>query len=283
MIVETVTVMVGTVAVVVGQLGAGAGAGALQRSQKPFQQITPGEEVVAFLTSSDDSLPDGSFYKGFVFTAERGEWVTVSLRSLDFDAALLFTDSAGEISQVGWSDDDSGGECNAHLTTRIPVSGNYKILATSKYPGEVGEFRLSLARGEREPASTARCAGYFDLQGTLYPGDSVAGELELPPDEEIGSRPFHVWALAVPPDHTVTVDLISDDFDARVTLYQGFRTVVDADDDGAGKCNARLVVTGGDHPQRIVITAGDDAGHGKYLLRMLNGALPVVERSECTP
>ena len=89
MIAKTVTVMVGTVAVVVGQ----SGTGALQRSQKPFQQITQGEAVVTFLTPSDNSLPDGSFYKGFVFTAERGEWVTISLRSLDFDAALPFVTS----------------------------------------------------------------------------------------------------------------------------------------------------------------------------------------------
>ncbi len=277
MIEKAATVIVGTVAVVMGQ------AVALQRSQKPFQQITHGEVVVTFLTPSDDSLPDGSFYKGFVFTAETGEWVTISLLSLDFDAALLLTDSVGEISRVDWSDDDSGGECNAHLTTRIPVSGSYKILATSKHPGEVGEFQLSLAHGEREPSSTERCAGFFDLQGTLSPGDSAVGELGPLPDQEIGSDFFHVWALAVPSDQTVTVDLISDDFDARLTLYRGFRTPVDADDDGAGKCNARVVVTGGDHPQRIVITAGDEAGRGKYLLRMLNGALPIVERSQCTP
>ncbi len=277
MIVETVTVMVGTVAVVMGQ------AGALQRSQNPFQQITHGEAVVAFLTPSDDSLPDGSFYKGFVFTAERGELVTISLQSLDFDAALLLTDSLGAIARVDWSDDDGGGKCDAHLTTRILVSGNYKILATSKYPGEVGEFQLSLARGEREPSSTERCAGFFNPKGTLSPGDSTVGELGLPLDQEIGSSDFHVWALSVPPDQTVTVDLISDEFNGRLTLYQGFRTPLDANDDGAGKCNARLVLTGGNHPQRIVITAGDDAGHGKYLLRMLSGALPVVERSECTP
>jgi serine protease Do len=269
--------MVGTVAVVMGQ------AGAPQGTQKPFQQITHGEAVVTFLTPSDDSLPDGSFYKGFVFTAATGEWVTITLRSLDFDAALLLTDSLGAIARVGWSDDDSGGECNAHLTTRIPVSGRYRILATSKYPGEVGEFQLSLARGEQEPSSTERCAGFFELQGTLSPNDSAVGALALPLDQETGSNHFHVWSLAVPPDQTVTVDLISDEFDAQLTLYQGFRTPLDADDDGAGKCNARLVLTGGDHPQRIVITAGGEGGHGKYLLRMVTGALPLVERSECTP
>lgn len=276
MIEKAATVIVGTVAVVMGQAVA-------SQSQKPFQQITRGEAVVTFLTPSDDSLPDGSFYKGFVFTAESGQWITLSLVSLDFDAALLLTDSLGEISQVGWSDDDSGGECNAHLTTRIPVSGSYKILATSKHPGEVGEFQLSLAHGEREPASTQRCAGFFDLQGTLSPGDSAVGELGLQPYQDMGSDFHHVWALAVPSGQTVTVDLISDDFDARLTLYRGFRTPLDSDDDGAGKCNARVVLTGGDHPQRIVITAGDDAGRGKYLLRMLNGALPIVERSQCNP
>ena len=114
-------------------------------------------------------------------------------------------------------------------------------------------------------------------------GDSIDGSLGPPDDAKLGQSYYQVWALAVLLGQTVTVDLISDDFDARLRLYRGFATAVDANDDGAGKCNARLVFTGSEHPHRIVMTTRKPDETGSYVLRMMDGALSVVEQSECTP
>jgi hypothetical protein len=90
-----------------------------------------------------------------------------------------------------------------------------------------------------------------------------------------------VWNIDLPMGRTVTVDLQSIIFDARLTVYRGFATAVDMNDDGGGGCNARLVLTGDGHPYNVVMTSGKEDETGPYLLRVAEGALPVVQESQC--
>jgi serine protease Do len=256
--------------------------GSLAAQADQFQSINYGETLAAYLTTSDDTLGDGSYFKGFVFDAQMADTVTISLISDDFDAVILIADSAGEFLSSGGSDNNSAGQCNAQLTLEIPVAGSYLILATTNYAGEKGEFQLSLVRGVRSPPSSEPCRGFFETKGALSLGDSIRGELGPPGDSKLGPSYFQVWELEIPYGQTVTVDLVSDAFDARLRLYRGFRTAVDANDDGAGQCNARLVLTGGAHPYRIVMTTGKEEETGEYLLAMVNGALPVTAESQCS-
>ncbi len=248
-----------------------------------FERVNYGETLVAYLTTSDDALPDGSYYRAFAFRGQADDTLTITLASIDFDAVLLLADSSGELLSEGGIDDNSGGNCNAHLNYVVPVDGDYLVLATSNYPGEVGEFQVSLARGVRPPASSNACRGFFVTKGTVQLGDSVAGHLGPPEDSKLGASFYQVWDLAVPQGQTVTVDLASDEFDARLTLYRGFRTPVEGNDDGGGRCNARLVVTGGSHPYRILLHTGKPDETGSFTLKMVDGALPVVTESQCAP
>jgi serine protease Do len=247
-----------------------------------FEHMNSGETLVAYITTSDEALPDGSYYRAFSFTGQTDDTLTISLASIDFDAVLLLADSSGELLNDG-IDNNSGGNCNAHLNYVVPVDGDYLILATSNYPTEIGEFQVSLSRGVRPPASGEPCRGFFATKGTLHVGDSVTGQLGPPEDSKLGPSYYQVWDLAVPQGQTVTVDLASDEFDARLTLYRGFRTPLDANDDGGGKCNARLVLTGGPHPHRILLTTGKEDETGAFQLTMVDTALPVVAESECMP
>jgi hypothetical protein len=243
----------------------------------PFLPIAFGETVSGFLTAADDSLQDGSHYKMFLFTGEQGDSVTVLVSSLDFNAHLLFADSLDTILA---DDADGGGSCNARVTHVLPTSGRYIVYATSFTPHEVGEFQVSLSKGTATPASTRPCAGFFDKKGTLSAGDSVMGTLG-PPDSKLGPSYYQVWGINVPEGQTVTIDLQSIIFDARLTLYRGFSTAVDANDDGGGACNARIVLTGDGHPYRIVMTSGKQNESGPYVLRVTEGALPITQESQC--
>ena len=51
--------------------------------------------------------------------------------------------------------------------------------------------------------------------------------------------------------------------------------------DGAGACNARLVLTGDGHPHIVVLTTGKEDETGPYVLRVTEGALPIVQESQC--
>ncbi len=259
------------------------GSALAQRGDSQFQSIAYGETLSAYLTTSDDALPDGSFYKAFHFRSQSADTITMTLVSIDFDAVLLLADSSGELISPGGSDDNAGGQCNSHLTFVVPVSGDYLVLATTNYPARVGEFQLSLTRGVRAAPSTEDCRGFFETSGTLAPGDSIFGRLGPPADGKLGPSYFQVWALAMPQGHTMTVDLASDEFDSRLTLYRGFRTAMDANDDGGGGCSARLVLTGGAHPLRVLLTTGKEDETGKYVLTMVSGALPITQESQCSP
>ena len=258
---------------------AGAAAQEPEAVANPFLPINIGETVVGFLTPSDDSLQDGSLYKMFLFSGEAGQSVTFSLNSGDFNAHLLLADSVDTILA---DDADGGGRCNARVTFALPTAGRYIVYATSFTPGEVGEFQLSAQSGTVEPASNRPCSGFFGGNGPLAPGDSVEGTLG-PPDSKLGPSYFQVWRLAIPEGLTVTIDLVSGEFDSRLTLYQGYATPVARDDDGGGACNARLVHTGSGHPERMVIMTGKADETGDFLLRVQEGALPVVAESQCQP
>jgi hypothetical protein len=247
--------------------------------QKPWQDIVYGETLAAFLTTSDDSLDDGSLYKSFVFSGEVGDSVTMEVSSIDFDAFLLFADSVGELLS---SDDNGGGKCNSRMTFVLPQSGPYMVLATTKRPRSFGEFQVSVARGFVGQPGADRCSGFFDMKGTIAVGDSVMGTLG-PPDGQWSQSYFQVWAIAVPAGDTATVDLRSGDFDALLLLYQGFSTAIDSDDDGGGACHARLHVVGSGHPMRVVMRSGKAQETGEYVLRVVPGALPKVPESQCAP
>jgi hypothetical protein len=243
----------------------------------PFLPLGFGESQSAFLTAADDSLADGSFYKMFLFAGEAGDSVTITVNSLDFNAHLLFADSLDTILA---DDSDSGGLCNAHLTHVLPTSGRYIVYATTFHPHDVGEFEISLTKGSQAPAETRPCAGFFDKNGTLSVGDSAMGTLG-PPDQKLGPTYYQVWGIDVPEGETVTIDLQSIIFDARLTLLRGFASRVDANDDGAGACNARLVLTGDGHPYSVLMTTGKQDETGPYILRVQEGALPIVQESQC--
>lgn len=247
--------------------------------ETPFIDVAVGDVVMGSLTAEDDTLSDGSHFKLYLLTGVAGDSITISLASLDFNTYLLLADSTDEVID---SDDDAGGSCNSHLNFVLPGSGRYIIYATSTYSQRVGEYQLSVTRGMQPPTGTRRCSGFFEAKSTVSVGDSVAGTLGPPDDSKLGQSYFQVWDLSVPAGITVTVDLISDDFDARLRLYRGFAAALAGDDDGGGKCNARIVLTSEGHPYKLVMNTGKADETGKYVLKVTEGALPVTQKSECS-
>jgi len=255
----------------------GTAQGPAEEVDNPFTPISYGETLSAFLTASDDTLQDGSHYKMFLFSGDEGDSVSISVSSLDFNSHVLFADS---MDTILLDDGDGGGACNAQFTYVLPTVGRYIVYATTFSPHETGEFQIELNKGTVAPTSTRPCAGFFNKKGTLTPGDSTMGTLG-PPDSKLGPSYFQVWGIDVPAGDTATIDLQSIIFDARLTLYRGFATAVDANDDGGGACNARLVLTGDGHPYNVVMTTGKEDETGPYLLRVTEGALPIAQESQC--
>jgi serine protease Do len=254
-------------------------------AQEPEEQtpaIAYGEAISGVLTPTSDSLSDGSFYKDFVLTGNEGDVVTITLSSRDFNANLLLLDQTENIIA---GDDNGGGSCNSHLTTALPATGWYFVVANANSPNEIGSFELSLQEGEHAPASSDPCRGFTDPRGVLQPGDTVYGAIgaEDPMFADDSTR-YQVWVMAPAMGQTVSIDLVSSEFDAALYLVRGMSQVVTANDDGGGGCNARVVFTAEeDRPYRLLTQALPGGAAGSFLLAVSDGAKPVLQKSTCEP
>lgn len=109
------------------------------------------------LTRDDVLLTSDSTYaQAWTIEGRAGQMVTIDIESDVFDP-YLFLRGPGVSGGRDFQDDDSGGNCNARLTTTFPQNGEYEIVVNStgaKYA--TGRFAVSVTSGSK-PKSVARC------------------------------------------------------------------------------------------------------------------------------
>jgi hypothetical protein len=246
--------------------------------------IRVGQAVVGRLVQTDQKFSDGSRYKMYAFVGNKGDTVAVDLTSDDFDANILVADASGNSLA---RNDDGGGRCNARVAFVPPAAGNYRVYANSSAQAELGEYRLTLARGHSAtplPADTV-CKGFGRVAGLIEVGQTITGNLSSDDPEFTGdSTYFERWILPVKPNQAFTLDLLSDDFDAYLMLTRGRGDKLVDNDDGGGGCNARLVYTAqDDHPLRVVVNTASRPRRqtGKFTLRVTEGESTVETKGNC--
>lgn len=85
---------------------------------------------------------DGSRYEEFLFEGSRGQQVTISLNSRDFDPYVLLV--GPDDSVVAYNDDVATNNLNAGLTVTLPSNGVYRVLANALDASGTGRFRLTV-------------------------------------------------------------------------------------------------------------------------------------------
>ncbi len=244
--------------------------------------IRVGQTIRDSLARKDQKFPDGSRYKLYGFLGTKGDTLTFNLMSDDFDANLVVADASGN--RLGLND-DGGENCNARLQFVPRATGNYRIYANSSAQAELGEYRLSLARGRAATPSDSVCKGFGRVAGMIDVGQTITGTLtsddpQLPSDSTF----FERWILPVKANQSLTVDLISDDFDAYLLLTRSRGEKLVDNDDGGGGCNARIVYTATDgHPLRIVVNSASQPKRqtGRFTLRVTEGQSTVDAKGNC--
>ena len=246
--------------------------------------IRVGQAVVGRLVQADQKFADGSRYKMYAFVGNKGDTVAVDLTSDDFDANILVADASGNSLA---RNDDGGGRCNARVAFVPPATGNYRVYANSSAQAELGEYRLTLARGHSAtplPADTV-CKGFGRVAGLVEVGQTITGTLSSDDPEFPGdSTYFERWILPVKANQAFTIDLVSDDFDAYLLLTKGRGEKLVDNDDGGGGCNARIVYTAqDDHPLRVVVNTASRPRRqtGKFTLRVTEGESGVETKGNC--
>jgi hypothetical protein len=253
--------------------------------------IAVGQTVNGELTDNDDLYADTTYYQRWRFTAPPGQGVTIDLGSSDFDPEILLYGLDTTL-----VNDDGGPGCASRIVLSPPTSGPYLILVnTTNTPHrQTGRFTLSITPGAKDIEQPARgkCrapGGAVSSSGgdrgisevherhTIAIGQSVSGQITSSDEEWVDSTYIERWTVNGRAGQTVTIDLVSSDFDAYMLVKgPGIPSDRDADDDSGGKCNARLVVTFTDNaPYEIdVNTQGRKYATGAFVLSVTSGAKP---------
>lgn len=95
------------------------------------------------LASGDRELNSGEYYDVYDIEVEEGARLTVTMRSRDFDTYLIVKrpDREQEDDDDA-SDDREDGYRRSRVVLTAPVSGTYRILATSYEVGETGHYTV---------------------------------------------------------------------------------------------------------------------------------------------
>ncbi len=245
---------------------------AAQQGRSIFSALDTGGRTVALgqeqsgnLTDSDALSADGHRIQVWTLGASPGEEVQIDLRSDDFDAFLYVV---GPGLNEGLSDDDGGSGLHSRLCFVPDQPGEYRVVASSLY-AETGAFTITAA------ATNGSCGGavetteiedltQFPTEGrSIAVGDERTGEL-TDGDATFYTSLAQAWATQGRAGAAFSVDLVSDDFDAFLTVLGPGLDEPLTDDDGAGRCDSRISLTFPQSGEYRIIVSTLSGGSGSY-------------------
>lgn len=253
-----------------------------QNTQSIFSVLDTQGRSVAPASPRDGALTDGDILSAggrrvqvWALAAAPGAELQVDLRSADFDSFLYVVGPGlGE----GLRDDDGGDGLNSRLCVALDEVGEYRVVASS-LSGGTGNFTLDVTTAPG--ASDGTCP---EIEGigttnevsdvtelstddrTLTVGDDATGRLG-PSDALFFESPVQAWAVSGVAGEVFSVDLISDAFDAYLIVEGPGLDELLLDDDGAGRCDARVSLTFPETGEyRVVVSTINGGAGGSFLL-----------------
>ena len=137
--------------------------------------IAAGEALSGELSLHDAQRRSGKYEDVYRLSGRRGDRVSLTLASADFDTYLVVTGPGG----FSLSNDDAegaSGSTDSGLVIALPADGDYRVAVTSFRPGETGAYRLQaavpaagVAVTAPEPAEPIRIGA--SVNGRLAEGD----------------------------------------------------------------------------------------------------------------
>lgn len=235
--------------------------------------IQPGQSVTGALSAADPALDDGSHYDVWRFQGQALHRYRVTLRSDDFDAYLAVGEEAGPECGACATDDDGAGGTDAEVEYTGIVDGTVEIRANSFSDGETGRYELTL---EDEGIVEAEEHAHAPAQSGTPIGLDEAAEGELSRgDTKQGISYADTYTYQGRAGETISILLRSADFNSYVTVgaFEGGEcTEMDANDDGGGGTDSRLVLTlPDDGAYHIHVASAGPGETGRYTLLVERG------------
>ena len=221
--------------------------------------IRMGQTLSGRLTDTSPLHDDLTPYQAYRFRGERGQRVQVDMKSKDFDAYLVVRRAGSTIDVV--DNDDGGGGTDARVIYTLPATGDYEIRANSVDNKARGAFTVSLTPGPpRPPVNVHHLSLGQAVRGELHLGGSVSSDETL----------FDAWRFMGQAHQRVIITVLSNDFDAFVSIHRpGEERPLATDDDSAGGTDAELSFTlpdAGEYEIRVNTLGTDEKG--KYILSL---------------
>ncbi|OIP75637.1 MAG: peptidase S1 [Oscillatoriales cyanobacterium CG2_30_44_21] len=216
-----------------------------------------GQAITSVLTASDNTLPDGSYFKAYQFQGTAGQLVEIEMRGNGIDPYLVLFNAAG---QKIAEDDDSAGDKNARIVTTLPTTGKYTIYANSYEVGQTGSFSLSsrLANhlGSVPPRRLSDRQVILQEKGVLGLSSRILAR--------DGSR-FDTFSFNGQAGQVIQIDLNSADFHPYLVLFSPNQQLVLENNGLPSRKQAsmtlELPITG---TYRAIVNAFDRSGQGAY-------------------
>jgi hypothetical protein len=242
-----------------------------------------GQSATGALTSQDAVDDGGSYVQVWGLQGEANHSVSIDLVSDDFDAMLYLI---GPGLSGALTDDDGGGACHSRITTTLPETGTYRVIASTLTPGVIGSFTLGVT-SEPGPVSDEECVSPsaaelpplddLPLDGRmLRPGVDLEGRLTGDDVRHDDGSFVQAWGLEVVQGTAYTIDLRSDDFDAFLYAVGPNPRDIETDDDSGGGCHARITLQPSESGLVRVVVSSIGAGQtGVFRLRVSSVPGPV--------
>ena len=199
------------------------------------------------LRPGDATLTSGEFYDTYTFQGTAGDQVVVDLRSEELDPYLMLIAPSDERES---NDDFEGSARRSVISSTLAETGEYRVIATSYAPEEVGSYVLTIDHG----ASTD---GVRNERGALEDGD-----------ETINSGEYaDVYRIQGSPGQQLRASVSSSDFDTYLMVVGPDSDRKENDDlenrPGESEVEMTLAESG---EYRVVVTSYQPGETGSYEL-----------------
>jgi hypothetical protein len=232
-----------------------------QRAGAAQRTIRVGQTVNGTLAETDPRMTERGRFQVYTFTARKGQRVTATMRSKDFDAFLTIARNVSGITDAIDTDDDRGGETDARIRFEAPDDGTFLLVAQSLSEDGTGAYTLSL-EATPEPTTAA--------PRPLRVGQNVTGRLAETDAVLDDDSYYDTWTLTATKGQRLQIEMSADSFDTFLhfgRMEDGEFKSSHTDDDGAGGTNSRLRVTIPEDGEYVIRANSVRAGErGPYTL-----------------
>jgi hypothetical protein len=122
---------------------------------EPAEPIAVGAALTGRLEEGDERLGSGEYMDRYRFNARRGQRITATVNSAEFDTYLMLRRPDGSQDDNDDMRVETGSSTNSRLDTVLAEDGDYVLTVTSYRPGESGKYRLTLSPSAGNPRQIA--------------------------------------------------------------------------------------------------------------------------------